>query len=103
MQRSQIASALIGIMLVAAPAFARDNGDDNGRNKSVKALEKVIERLEKFELPEVESANAHPQSVFIGPQGQARIISGEITSIASPTMNVKVWGLTFPVNIASAR
>lgn len=103
MQRYAIVHMIVALALVAAPALARDNDDDNGKNKSVKALEKAIERIEKFELPEVESASDHPQSLFVGPQGQTRIISGEVTSLGSSTMNVKAWGVTLTVNIGSAR
>ena len=68
-----------------------------------RGLEKVVDRLETFELPDVESSREHPSSFFAGPHGEARIIRGEIIGLASTTMTVKVWGLSLAVDMGSAR
>lgn len=81
--------------LLVLPVIAKENS-------STMALERAIDKLEKFELPDVESTGSHNQSLFVGPRGQVRIISGEVKSIASSTISVEVWGLTLQVNIGSA-
>lgn len=100
------ASAVLVIALAAAPVLARDDDNDDDFkpvSKPLQKIEKAIERLENFQLPEIESAREHPASFFVGPQGQVRVISGEVMTLASTTMSVKVWGLTFAVNTGGAQ
>jgi hypothetical protein len=66
-------------------------------------LERALERLEEIHLPEVESTKEHPSSFFVGPHGEVRVISAEITSVASTTLGIKVWGLSFNINTPEAR
>ena len=100
---------IVGVALAASSAFAlneNENGTPSGKKGDLKKLEKAVERLENFELPEVESTKPHPSSLFVGPQGQVRIISGELISLGNttPTIDgVKVWGLKLEVNMANAR
>ncbi|MBI4132804.1 MAG: fibronectin type III domain-containing protein [Candidatus Sungbacteria bacterium] len=99
------ASTVLVIALAAAPVLADDDDDDDRKSvgKPLQKIEKAIERLENFQLPEVESTREHPSSFFVGPKGEVRVISGEITALASTTMSVKVWGLTFAVNTGRAQ
>ena len=101
MHKKIIGFILAGVMALALPSLADD--DDDEPKIRLRGLERVIEKLESFELPEIESVREHPQSLFVGPHGEVRIISGEVTSLVSSTMNVKVSGLTLAVNIGSAR
>ena len=104
-----VALLVAGVALAASSAFA-DDENDSGKPKvgkgELKKLERLGERLENFELPEVESHKPHPSSLFVGPQGQVRIISGELVSLGNvtPTVDgVKVWGLSLKVNMGNAR
>ena len=105
MRRNLIISVVVGVALATAPVLAHD--EDEVKEVKPKAitrgLEKIIERLENFELPIVESPRETPPSFFAGPHGEVRIHSGEITALASTTMSVKVWGLMLSVNTSGAR
>ena len=79
-----------------------DRGQD-GFKKLFREIDKVIEKFEDDDLPEIESKREHPASLFVGPRGQARVISGEVSAVASSTLNVKVWGLGLVINTANAR
>ena len=104
-----IALLLVGVTFVASSVFARDEGNNDkpkvGKGETRK-LENLSERIENFELPDVESPKQHPSSLFIGPQGQTRIINGELTTLGNttPAMDgVKVWGISLKVNMGNAR
>ena len=89
---------LIGFGLVTFSVLAKSD--------EVKKLEQSIEKLEKFELPNIESTKINPSSLFVGPQGQVRIISGELTAIGNttPVMDgVRVWGINLSVDVGSAK
>lgn len=96
-----LASSAVSVFLLAAVALAHD--EDRPKARELRSLDRAIDRLEEIELPDAESRREHPSSFFAGPHGEARIISGEVSSIASTTMAVRVWGLTLTVNIANAR
>lgn len=106
-----IAAVVLAIAVIASSALARDDDEKNGPNKGsnlgqVKKLEKTLERLEAFELPEVESTRTYRPSLFLGPQGQARIISGELINLgnATPAVDgIRVWGIDLRVDMGSAR
>jgi hypothetical protein len=92
--------------VVAFSAFAATKIQANSNNNAIKKLEQNIEKLEKFELPDVESAKEHPSSLYIGPQGQVRIISGEITEIGTTTPvidGIKAWGINLKVDVGNAK
>lgn len=97
----------LAIGIAASTAFAENDDDDSKKgNNSEKKVEKALERLEKFELPEVESQRDNPASLFVGPQGQTRIIRGEITALSATTTpgidEVKVWGMTLKVDMTAS-
>lgn len=100
--------AVLSFALVVTSAVVADDEDENhGQKKGeLKRLGKTIERLERFELPEIESSGEHPASFFVGPKGQVRVIAGEITELAGavtpPVDGVKVWGLNLKVNMENA-
>src|SRR3989344_8763344 len=83
-----------------------ENDDSKRETKALGKVEKALERLERFDLPEVESQRDNPASLFVGPQGQTRIIRGEITSLSGTSTpgidEVKVWGLTLKVDMTGA-
>jgi len=95
--------------LLTFSVFAKsDNQQNNGQkqNNELKQVDQLIEKLENFTLPDVESTKTNPSSLFIGPQGQFRIISGELTSVGSSTPaidGVKVWGVSLNVNVTNAK
>lgn len=90
---------------IASTVLAKDDDSDK-EEKALGKVEKALERLERFELPEVESVREHPASLFVGPQGQTRIIRGEIMSLSGTTTpaidEIKVWGLTLKVDMTGA-
>lgn len=90
MKKYLITLSVLGIFLIASTAFADNNG-----------------KKEKFEIPDVEETEMQSSSsLFIGPQGQVRIINGEVTSLGTATPfidGVKVWGLTLQVNSTNAQ
>lgn len=94
---------LLGLGLIAFSVLAKS---DQQQTNEVKKLEQAIDKLEKFELPDIESTKTNPASLFIGPQGQVRIISGELISIgvATPAIDgVKVWGISLAVDVTNAK
>ena len=101
MHKKIIGFILAGVMALALPSLADD--DDDEPKIRLRGLERVIEKLESFELPEIESVREHPASLFVGPKGEVRILSGVITATASSTITVKVWGLSLSVDITNAR
>ena len=98
---------LVIVSLAAAPVFADDHGGgDRPKAKQIRGFEKAVDRLERiesFDIPDVESTSERPSTLFIGPQGQARIYRGEVTAAADPTLTVKIWGLSLVVDISGAR
>ena len=106
-----IVAVVLAVGVVASSVLAHDDDDKGGPNKGSslgqgKKLEKTLERLEALELPEVESPRTHLPSLFLGPQGQARIISGELINLgnATPAVDgVRVWGIDLRVDMGSAR
>ena len=96
----------LAIGIAASTAFAHETDESKNGHKAEKKIEKALEHLERFELPEVESFKEHPASLFVGPQGQTRIIRGEITSLSGTTTpaidEIKVWGLTLKVDMTAA-
>lgn len=109
MKKYLILTFLIGLSLIAFSVLAKSNNQQNNgqqQNNEVKQLDKAIEKLENFTLPDVESTKINPSSLFIGPQGQFRIISGELTSIETVTPavdGVKVWGIKLNVDVSNAK
>jgi len=109
MKKYFILTFLIGLSLIAFSVLAKsDNKNNNGQqqNNEAKQLDKAIEKLENFTIPDVESTKINPSSLFIGPQGQVRIISGELTSIGTTTPaadGVKIWGINFSVDVSGAK
>jgi len=94
---------IISLVLVGYSVFAKN---EKSENNAIKKLEKAIEKLEKFEIPDVESTKENPSSFFVGPQGQVRIINGTITEIGSTTPatdGVKVWGLNLRVDRSNTK
>jgi len=91
---------------VASSTVLAENDDSKKEEKALGKIEKALERLERFDLPEIESIRDNPASLFVGPQGQTRIIRGEITSLSATSTpgidEVKVWGLTLKVDMAGA-
>lgn len=109
------AVAFLAVGIAVSTAFAEnDDNDDSKRGKNTEKkiekaemkVEKTLERLEKFELPEIESVRDNPASLFVGPQGQTRIIRGDIVSLSGTTTpaidEVKVWGMTLKVDMTAA-
>ena len=99
-----ITAIIVGFVAISVFAATRIQATSN--NNAIKKLEQNIEKLEKFELPDVESSKEHPSSLYIGPQGQVRIISGEITEITTTTPavdGIKVWGINLKVDVGSAK
>ncbi len=93
---------LLGFAFISFAALAKSDQKEN----ELKKIEQSLERLEKFELPEIESTKEHPSSLFIGPEGQVRIINGELTTIgtATPVVDgIKVWGINLSVDVGSAK
>ena len=106
MKKSIFIVIVLCIGLVAFSALVLAKSDSNSNKNEIKNLEKSVEKLEDFQLPDVESSIEHPSSFFIGPQGQVRIISGEITAIGTTTPQidgVKVWGIDLKVNVGGAK
>jgi len=112
MQRKKyiLLASIVVLALTVGTAIAKaDNDDENGNkngNGLMKGIEKISERLERFELPAVDSLAANPPSIFVGPQGQTRIIGGEITTLGNATSStdmIKVWGITLSVNTENAQ
>ncbi len=102
MKKYLLFAAIFGLIVFGFTALARSENSENDSKK----LNKAVEKLEKFELPDVESVKENPASLFVGPQGQVRIISGEITAIGTSTPqidSIKVWGLTLSVDVANAK
>lgn len=96
---------VLALLVASSTVLAKDDESENGQ-KAEKKIEKALERLERFELPEVESFREHPASLFVGPRGQTRIIRGEIISLSGTTTpaidEVKVWGLLLKVDMTAA-
>lgn len=105
-------SLFLAMSVGAFTVFAEDDDSNRGKNeekrleKAEAKFQKALERLERFELPEIESQTEHPASLFVGPQGQTRIIRGEITSLSSTSTpaleDVKVWGMILKIDMAGA-
>jgi len=103
---------ILAVLVTVSTVLAEDDDSteekDAGKKleKAEAKFERALDRLERFELPEVESQKEHPASLFIGPQGQTRIIRGEITSLSgtsTPALDeVKVWGLLLKVDMTEA-
>lgn len=94
--------SLLAFGLLTFSVFAKSDQSTN----EVKKLEQALEKLEKFELPDVESTKTNPASLFVGPQGQFRVISGEIMSVGSTTPvidGIKVWGISLTVDVTNAK
>lgn len=103
MKKYIILVSLLSLGLVAFSVWAKS---DQSQSNEVKKLEQSLEKLEKFELPDVESTKTNPSSLFFGPQGQARIISGEIVSVGTTTPvvdGVKIWGIVLTVDMTNAK
>ncbi len=97
---------ILFVGLIAFSTLVMAKNDSNSNKNEIKKIEKSIEKLEDFQLPDVESSTEHPSSFFIGPQGQVRVISGEVTLISTTTPQidgVKVWGMDLKVNVGSAK
>jgi len=95
--------SLIGVVLIASSVLA--TSDQKNQNQ-LKNAEKILEKLENFELPDIESTKINPSSLFLGPQGQVRVISGEITELGNTTPavdGVRVWGVNLKVDTGSAK
>ncbi len=105
MRTSFVVSMIAAAAMIALPVFAVENGDDDDDDdrRTSSSIQKIIERIEKIDLPDVESPKEHPQDLFIRPQGRVVIHSGEVTVVTDPTITVKVWGLSLQVNIDQAR
>jgi hypothetical protein len=102
MKKFFLAFIIVGLALVGYSVFATSG---KGEKNAIEKIEKNIEKLEKFEIPDVESTKENPSSFFVGPQGQVRIISGTITEISTATPatdGVKVWGLNLRVDRSNA-
>lgn len=90
-------------LTVMAEEHAGNGSMPSGR-PVVKAIEKALERLEKFEERKLKieefERGAVPQTLSVNPQGQIRITRGTVTSAAtsSDTVTVEVWKLTFTVH-----
>ena len=101
-----IFGAFVLALLAANLTVLAESDESKNGHKAEKKIEKALEHLERFELPEVESFKEHPASLFVGPQGQTRIIRGEITSLSGTTTpaidEIKVWGLTLKVDMTAA-
>lgn len=95
--------SLLGIVLVASSVLA--TSDKNQNENQAKKIEQLTEKLENFTFPGIESTKINPSSLYFGPQGQVRIISGEITSIgtATPAIDgIKIWGISLNVDVTGA-
>ena len=107
MKKILILSAVF-VLALSVTSIALAENDNSGKKieKAEAKVEKALERLERFELPEIESFREHPASLFVGPQGQTRIIRGEITSLSGTTTpaidEVKVWRLLLKVDMTAA-
>lgn len=102
-----LALAAAGLAFFATAALADDDNKNSSSNKNeIRKMERLMERLEKFELPEVESSATPKSSLFVGPQGQVRILNGELTQLGTTTPaidGVQVWGLNLKVDITGAK
>ena len=97
----------LALSIVGSTALAEnDNSNSKKEEKALGKVEKTLERLERFELPDVESQRDNPASLFVGPQGQTRIIRGEIVSLSATSTTgideIKVWGMTLKVDMTGA-
>lgn len=72
-----------------------------GKEKIGKIVEKAVERVEKFELPEIASPRETKPSLFVGPQGEVRILGAEITALAGSSFDLKVWGIALHIETAT--
>lgn len=100
------AAVLTAVLAVSTPivyGHSNTNGENKGEAKQLEKVEKLIEKLDKFEIPALESSTSHPSSIVITPQGKININNGEVVSIASTTLEVKAWGLKFSVETGEAR
>ncbi|GEM_PF-4104463 len=103
---------VLALLVAGSTVLAENDNSEKGKSEEKKIeraeakVEKALERLEKFELPEVESQRDNPASLFVGPQGQTRIIKGEITSLTGTstlaTDEVKVWGMTLKIDMTAS-
>ena len=103
-----IAIAMAVNLAAAAPgALAQGDNENSGNHGQgqgpVKKIENALQRLQNFEVKNF-GANDFarptiPPSLTINPQGDVRITNGTVlNSVASSTLSVKIWGLTFTVN-----
>jgi hypothetical protein len=72
---------------------------------ATKALERAVEKLEKFDARDFRGEDfdkfALPSSIAINPDGHTRLTNAEVTSAASNSLGVRVWGLSFTVNVGA--
>lgn len=102
MINAKVIPILLGLSLLAAPALARESGHSKKIEQQFKKVERVVERLENFELPEVESAGDHPSQLVVNADGNVRIINGEVTGVSGSSFTVKIWGLSLAVDASGA-
>lgn len=95
--------AIVAAFIAVSVYAENDNMHDN-RKGPTKAIEKAIERLEKFSdrdfgITENEEALGNtPETLAVGPRGQVRITAGKVTAVASSTVTVMVWKMSFTVH-----
>ena len=116
MRTKILVAILIGVFIATGLSLtvsARDDEDRSGPNRGKREgdmLHMLKEKVKKLdfdddELPDVEKAQPNP-SLFIGPNGKVRIISGMVVSSPSgspSTMTVEIWKLRLNVDVSEAR
>lgn len=87
----------------AAVISVQAEGD--GSKKDLKPLRKAVQNLEKkieqseFNINEQEfSLGNAPDTIAIGNKGHTRITGAKVTAIASTTLTISIWNLTFTVH-----
>ena len=98
-EKAGICIIVAGVLMGLSAARANEKENDRGGN----AFERAVEKLEKFESKifrheDFEGKTSLPASLAINPNGEVRITNAHVLSVASTTMSVKVWGLSFTVN-----
>ncbi len=95
--------ALVFTFVFSVYAKGKDKDDDKIKGPT-KAIEKAIERLEKFSdadfgISEKEAAFGNTsETLSIGKKGHVRITAGKVTATASSTITVSVWKMSFTVH-----
>jgi hypothetical protein len=105
--------SLLAIFAIIISSSALVSAEENNSNFGQKpqnliapGLKNKLEKVESEVRKRLENNNPEretPVSVNIGPEGQARITNGNVTSVNGNLITVNVFGINFSVDISNAK